>query len=252
MAKATTKTASIPAPKARQPKAPATPKAPAKPKANDPVRVLTPFAEKLAEEFRRSSERSSDIAVEAGVAFGNETYDGKVLPYADYISKYETRVTKSLRDTFPAIANVSVEVILRSANLTHNGLEEDIPTRREIRNLDGYSSKTIGDTVFRDVLKKLQQDAGFTPTRDGNGGSRKGAGRKAKAGKTGKPVPAAVQQANSANSAPAVPPTVDVKKVREDAAASIMGSARHGDMLLAALVKNRKAVITYLEQLLKS
>lgn len=261
MAKATTKTQSktvapktsaIPAPK---PKAAAPKAQAAKPKADDPVRVLTPFAEQLATEFRRSSERSSDISVEAGVAFGNATYDGKVLPYADYISKYEARVTKSLRETFPAIANVSVEVILRAANLTHNGLEEDIPTRREIRNLDGMSSKTIGDTVFRDVLKKLQQDAGFTPTREGNGGSRKGAGRKAKGNKAtkgGKPVPGAVQAANSANSAPAVPPTVDVKKAREDAAASLMGGAKEGDLLLAALQKNRKAVITYLTSLVKS
>ena len=212
---------------------------------------------------RASQEKIVTLNVDLGKAFGAAIAAAHVEPlgYIAFCEAYQAALGTHCQTALGYVSGNALQVMLRTANLVAAG--KKVPTRDAVVKKNG-KEKPLSDTAFLDLLRDAQRKAGLTVAKAGSGGDRKSeAATEAKeaTGKANPAAPAAVAAAAAkpvpapqvagkpaADGAPAVPPTVDLKKVQEDAAAMLMGNAKNGDLLLQALKTRKAALIAWLQE----
>jgi hypothetical protein len=183
------------------------------------------------------------------------------LGFIAFCEAYQAPLQAHCQAALGYVSGNAVQVMLRTANLA--AAAKAIPTRAAVVKKSG-STKPLSDTAYLDLLREAQRKAGLTVAKAGSGGDRKSeaaADAKEATGKANPTAPAAVAAAAAkpvpapqvagkpaADGAPAVAPTVDLKKVQEDAAAMLMGNAKNGDLLLQALTSRKAALIAWLQE----
>jgi hypothetical protein len=219
---------------------------------------------------RGAQEKIVTLNVDIGRAFGEAIAAAHAEPlgYVAFIALYEAPLMAHCKAALGYVTANAGQVMLRAANLAAAG--KAIPTRAAVVKKSG-KEKPLSDTAYLDLLREAQRKAGLTVAKPGCGGDNrspeaiaeaatkaaaeataKAATAAATAAAAGKPVPApapvpAPQVAGKPASADPVPPTIDVKKAREDAAAMLMGNAKNGDLLLQALTSRKAALIQWLQ-----
>lgn len=216
------------------------------------------------------------LNVDIGKAFGKAIAPAHVEPlrHDEFWALYAEPLAQHIKSKCGYATDRSVIVCMRTANLVAAG--KSVPTRTTVKKKSG-ADKPLSDTAYTVQLLEAQKAAGLTIVRPGNGGDNRtpaqiaeaaakaatdaaDAAKKAAAAGVQVPPVAPVEPApqvpakgNDANpKGPDVPPTIDLAKVREDAAATIMGSAKHGDLLLRAVKSKKAALIKWLEDATKA
>jgi hypothetical protein len=213
---------------------------------------------------RSAQEKIVTLNVDIGEAFGKAIAPAHVEPldFIAFCAAYQEPLQRHCQAALGYVSGNAVQVMLRTANLA--AAAQKIPTRAAVLKKSG-KEKPLSDTAYLELLRDAQRKAGLTVAKPGSCGDRKSeAATEAKeaTGKANPAAPAAVAAAAAkpvpapqvagkpagADAAPAVPPTVDLKKVREDAATMLMGNAKNGDLLLQALTSRKAALIQWLQE----
>jgi hypothetical protein len=215
---------------------------------------------------RGAQEKIVTLNVDIGRAFGTAIAAPDPLGplgYVDFCVLYQDPLAAHYRAVLGNPSGSALQVMMRAANLAAAG--KAIPTRAAVEKKNG-KEKPLSDTAYLEVLREAQRKAGLTVVKPGCGGDNRSDAQKAEAAakaateaaakaaaataaaaKAGVPAPQVPAKAAAATGAPAVPPTVDLKKAREDAAAMLMGNAKNGDLLIKALVSRKAALIAWLQ-----
>jgi len=246
--------------------------APVAPVAN--VSALLPAALAATDPFlskvRTAIEKIVTLNVDIGSAFGAAIAPAHVVPlaYVPFCQAYETALADHYRAALGTLSANSLQVMLRAANLVAAG--KAVPTRAAVIKKSG-KAKPLSDTAYLELLREAQRKAGLTVVKEGSGGDHRtpeqiaaaaataaaaAATAAATAAKAGVEVPAPAAPAAPAPAAPAAPapaappvaPAIDTEKLREDAAAMLMGNAKNGDLLLKALKTRKAALIAWLAE----
>jgi hypothetical protein len=210
---------------------------------------------------RTAQEKIVTLNVDIGKAFGDAiaAAHAEPLDFIAFCAAYQEPLQRHCQAALGYVSGNAVQVMLRTANLA--AAAKPIPTRAAVLKKSG-KAKPLSDTAYLELLRDAQRKAGLTVAKAGSGGDRKSvaatdakeatgkanpAAPAAVAAAAAKPVPAP-QVAGKPAAADPVPPTVDLKKVQEDAAAMLMGNAKNGDLLLQALKTRKAALIAWLSE----
>jgi len=219
---------------------------------------------------RTAREKIVTFNVDIGEAFGKAIAAAHVEPLAfvPFCLAYEEPLLIHCKAALGYLSGNALQVMLRTANLVAAG--KAVPTRAAVIKANG-KEKPLSDTAYLLQLREAQRKAGLTVIKEGCGGDNRSpeqiaeaaakaateAAAKAStaavaAAAAGKPAPVIpAPQVVGKPAAPAAPPVaapIDTAKAREDAAAAIMGSAKHGDLLLQAVKTRKAALIKWLQE----
>lgn len=244
--------------------------APAAADLNDKVAVPTveealaatdPFLDKL----NNSLAGIVMITVDVGRAFGTiiAKRHPEPLDWTAFLNMYAAPLAAHVKARTGYTSGNGLQVATRVAHLVSAGCK--VPTRAAVLKKSG-TEKPLSDTMYLPVLAEAQKKAGLAVAKPGCGGDRKSEAAQVAKVETGKANPASpeaqaspVVQATVAKveaakagtpAAPVVPPvapTIDTAKAKEDAAACLMGNAKHADLLLKAIQTRKAALIAWLQ-----